>query len=149
MSFVQTIRPLLVAPVGAIVILTLVTIPQAISMNSPGAPPAYWAFLFPVYWLFTALVCYASEVLFVVPVLILWPASRQPSVLLGAIWGVFVSCCVVAVATFVLPGVGPTSEGSFWLVRNRGAVLFLGACGLATGVAYSLMSRALNTNERH
>jgi membrane protease YdiL (CAAX protease family) len=143
MSLCQTIRPLLLAPVGAIVVFTLITLPRALSVStaSPGAPSENLVQLLLIYWLFTALVCYASELLFVVPVLILWRVSRQPSVLLGAIWGVLVSCCVVAMVTFVLPGAGPTSGGSFWLVRNIEGVLGRGACGLASGVAYSLMSR--------
>ncbi len=99
-----------------------------LSTGSPGARGGAWA-AFSARWSYTALVCYASELLFlVVPVLILWPASRQPSVLFGAIWGA---------RKLLRRGNGyfrpprcrlPSSQqppgGSFWLLRNIG-VLFL------------------------
>jgi len=144
MPLMQTIRPLLLAPLGAIVVFTLVTLPQALSI-SRGSPGGDLAMTLLVYWFFTALVCYAAELLFVVPVLVLWPASRQPSIIVGATWGLFVSCCVVALVTFVLPP-SPTG-GAFWLARNRVAMLALGACGLVSGLAYSVMSRMLKASE--
>jgi hypothetical protein len=65
--------------------------------------------------------------------------------MVGAIWGVFVSCGVVAIVTFVLPA----SDGlAYSFVSSGRAVLYLGACGVASGVAYSLVSRVVGTESR-
>jgi len=55
--FHQTLGPLLLAPMGAMVVVSV------------------------------ALVCYGAEIVFVFPVLLFWPRLRQPPFWLGALWG--------------------------------------------------------------
>ena len=73
--FHQTLGPLLLAPMGAMVVVS----PIVLLKPYPSAVP--------IYLFFVALVCYGAEIVFVVPVLLFWPRLRQPPFWLGALWG--------------------------------------------------------------
>jgi hypothetical protein len=74
--FSRTIRPLVISPAAALAVLG----GYLILLKEVGPE-----------FLMVLLICtpfvYAVEVLFVVPILWLWPASRRPSFAFGAIWG--------------------------------------------------------------
>jgi hypothetical protein len=48
---------------------------------------------------------------------------------------------------FVLPIFSPSSE-PLWSIRRGHSVLLLAACGLGSGVAYSLLSRGFGTKRQ-
>jgi hypothetical protein len=76
LPFRETIQPLLIAPVAALVVLG----GYMVLVKHVGP------YLF-IMLLIAAPFVYAAEILFVMPLLWLWPASRRPSFAVGALWG--------------------------------------------------------------
>ena len=78
----------------------------------------------------TAPVCYVAQALLVFPVLCLWPQSRSPSLLVGAVWGALVAWCAGAL---LVPG-----------IRDLRPVVFagVGSAGVASGIVYALLVRS-------
>jgi hypothetical protein len=122
--FHQTVVPLLLAPIGAMIVV------GPLALIGPDASAVL------IYLLITALVCYGIEILFVVPVLLLWPRMRQPPLWVGALWGVSVGWCVLALVYVASP---PRSPEAFWL--RLFPLLGFSLPGLLSGVVYSLASR--------
>ena len=78
-----------------------------------------------------ALVCYASELLMVVPLFLMWPSLRKPSPGVAAIWGLLAAWCTIALlAVFRVPS-------------NMGlrAALSLSVLGIASGLTYAAAIR--------
>ena len=115
--FRETVRPLLLAPLASAAVLTCWELPRqgldAIFAGIVAAP-----------------FCYAAEVLLVVPILLLWPPSRSPSLFVAAIWGAAVAWCAAAV----------TAPGLHEMARPI-VVAGFGTSGVASGVAYALLAR--------
>ena len=128
MSFQDTIPALLIAPVGAMMVVT------AQLLWSGMANPYIW-----IYWLFTALVCYAAEALFVVPLLVLWPRLRRPTSLVGAVWGVLVTWCTMAAVSF-LPGPQNSLPRTDFHWSTLLGIGYFSMCGLLSGLVYSFAS---------
>jgi hypothetical protein len=126
MSFRQTVRPLLLAPLGAIALVS-----GRVLVNRTFIPYIW------IYWFFTALTCYVVEALFVVPFLLWQPRLRQPAIWVGGAWGILVSWCLVVVLASLPP---PPSGDHFWF--GWGSVADFSCCGLLSGVVYSMASRA-------
>jgi hypothetical protein len=76
LPFRDTIRPLVIAPAAALTVLGC----SMVLVQSVGP------YLF-IMLLIAAPFVYAAEILFVMPLLWLWPASRRPSFAVGALWG--------------------------------------------------------------
>src|SRR5215510_7243221 len=76
LPFRDTIRPLVIAPAAALTVLG----GYMVFVKHVGP------YLF-VMLLIAAPFVYAAEILFVMPLLWLWPASRRPSFAVGALWG--------------------------------------------------------------
>src|SRR5215510_9362326 len=127
MSVPKTIASLLVAPLGAMVEVGVLSIVKGGDNSRPQG--------LVIILLITALVCYASELLFVVPLMVVWPRLRQPSVLFAAVWGVLVAWCVWSLwlgATFLWPGATSVAR-SVPLVRVAAAFALIGSFGLFSG----------------
>ena len=117
MKFRDTVRPLLLAPlagVGFIVFMELTRLrTNALIMGLVSAP-----------------FCYAAELLFVVPVMWLWPASRRPGFLTAAIWGALTA---LAASAFVMPSLREL---------GRPVVFFgFGFAGALSGLLYAQLVR--------
>jgi len=141
MSFQRTIGSLLVAPLGAMVEVGVLSIVKGGDSSRPQSMV--------VILLITALVCYASELLFVVPLMVVWPRLRQPSTLLAAVWGVLVAWCVWSLllgAAFLCPGPNPVAR-SVSLVRVAAALASIGSVGLLSGLVYSVAARVNSDDE--
>lgn len=126
--FHQTLVPLLLAPMGAMVVVS------PIVLVGPY-PTALLIYLF-----FVALVCYGAEIIFVVPVLLFWPRLRLPPLWLGSLSGVVVSWSVLGALALLPPAPAGVGQPFSWPAFLAG-LAFLGACGLSSGVVYSLASR--------
>src|SRR5580704_7540848 len=116
-AFSQTIRPLaLASTVG----LTLQVGPYLLRAGR--------AFPFLVLWI--APFVYGAAIVFVLPIFAAWPASRQPSYPLAALWG---ALAALAAAGVVAPALTELA---------RPVVLIgFGSDGAASGLAYVLLLR--------
>ena len=76
LPFRDTIRPLVIAPAAALTVL------GAYMVLVKHVGPYLFIML-----LIAAPFAYAAEILFVMPLLWLWPAMRRPSFAVGAVWG--------------------------------------------------------------
>jgi hypothetical protein len=134
MSFQETIPALLIAPLGAIALVT------AQLVWSGKANAFIW-----IYWLITVLVCYVSELLFVIPVLVLWPRLRQPPPLVGAAWGVLVIWCSMAAVAFLPGPPNPLPRTDFgW--SNLLDLAYFSMFGLLSGLVYWFASSRSGTH---
>jgi hypothetical protein len=70
------LRPLVIAPAGACAVIGCFLIVE----KNVGP-------YLPIVLLILAPFVYAAELVFVIPILLLWPASRRPSYTVGAAWG--------------------------------------------------------------
>jgi hypothetical protein len=123
MRLVETIRPLMMAPVAAITVYVVFAI--SIQGIDPGGMP------------FLMLVCevwavsVAAGVIFVFPIFVKFPKARQPTLVVAAIWG-----GAVAYLSFMLAS-GQVER----LDRPSVAVAAIWFGGAATGVVYTLLAR--------
>ena len=123
-SFQQTIPALLLAPLGAIALVSW-------QIRGEGSyVPFLWM------WFFTAVTCYVVEVLFVVPFLLWQPRLRQPPIWVGGLWGVLAALGTVVLLALLPP---PPSGNRFWI--GWGGAAYISICGLLSGVVYAFASR--------
>ena len=73
-AFRETLRPLAIAPLVGLAVLMISVASQS------GARILFYA-------LFVAPFCYAAATVFVLPIFWFVPRARQPSLVVGAIWG--------------------------------------------------------------
>jgi hypothetical protein len=129
LPFRQTIRPLVMAPAGALAVIGILTI-----LEQNVGP------YLPIALLLTAPFVYAAETIFVLPLIVLWPKSRRPNLAIGAIWGASVAWAFV----LVLQAVGwvparVVALPSTW--REWQEVGRLCLPGIASGVLFAYLSR--------
>ena len=125
MRFRDAIGPLLVAPLaGAIVVLS----PILRLTPAPGVWPLA------VLAAIVAALCYAAEAVLVLPIMLVWPSTRRPSLLVAAAWGAVAACVASAV---VRPK--PTFGWSHWLQEygRPGTLLGFGFAGAVAGLTYA------------
>lgn len=129
LPFRQTIRPLVIAPVGAVAVIgVFVVLEQSVGLYLP------------IVLLLTAPFVYAAETIFVLPLIVLWPKSRRPNVAIGAMWGAAVAWVFVLVlqtAGWVPARV--VALPSTW--REWQEVGRLCLPGVASGVLFAYLSR--------
>jgi hypothetical protein len=132
--FRQTLRPLVIAPAGALAVIACFFV--------QNAGPSVVIIL-----LVATPIVYGIELVFVVPILWLWPASRRPRLAVGALWGAAASwgflLLLVAAAWYEpAPSSQPllhvTPEVTLRQLRGLAALM---APGIASGVLFSYVSR--------
>jgi hypothetical protein len=137
-SFQRTISSLLVAPLGAMVGVGVLSILK----GGDGSRPQSLV----IYLVITALVCYASELLFVIPLMVFWPRLRQPPALFAAVWGTLVAWGVASLflgAAFIWPAPNPPPPVASWqsFARLATGLAQVGSFGLLSGLVYSVAAR--------
>jgi len=127
LPFSDTIQPLTIAPLAGIAVLTCATLANA------GADVVA---LFPFLAIRIAPFCYGAAVLFVVPILATWPASRLPSYSTAVIWGIL--SAVASLAALAVLGFGgtPAAQSVQWLEAWSDVLTFIVA-GAASGFLYA------------
>jgi hypothetical protein len=126
----QTIKPLALAPIAGLVILT------GFMLRNSGMHALTLA---PFLALRIAPFCYGAAVLFVVPILAIWPAMRMPTYSVAAIWGIFSASAAILLFTWVL------RESA----RINWEVVPFSAAGAVSGLFYAyLMRRRRHTIDR-
>jgi hypothetical protein len=133
--FSQTIRPLVIAPAAALAVLGC----YIVLLQHVGS------YLF-IVLLITAPFVYAVEVVFVVPILWFWPASRRPGFAIGAMWG---AAAAWGFALLLQAGAWYQPGGAFppqfrvvpstW--REWQGLADLTMPGIASGVLFAYLSR--------
>ena len=127
MRFRDTVRPLLLAPLGA---MGVHGVGSALSMKlSPNDYVMLWI---------VGLASFIAGVLFVLPVLAFVPRLRQPSVWIAMLWGALVAWCAAGLTT-------PIDSGFRELYRWEVAAPF-GAAGAASGLVYAIAARRMYPN---
>jgi hypothetical protein len=124
-AFSQTIKPLALAPSAGLAVLTSVTLRH-------GGP--HMLFVAPYLAWRIAPFCYGAAVLFVLPILAIWPVIRRPSYLVAAIWGVFSAWAAVALFAW---SSGQSLRGTV----HWETLLVFGAAGTASGLLYAVVVR--------
>jgi hypothetical protein len=153
--FTETIQSLALAPLAGLAVLTFAMLMQAGTSQlphgpavlSPGLQP-HIVFLAPWLALYIAPFCYGAAVLFVLPVLIMWPRLRRPSYAVAAVWGAFAAWAAVAVLSWLQnlrPSVGQILR-QMLMPPVEPAALFGGA-GAVSGVVYARLARRRSTKE--
>jgi hypothetical protein len=119
MRFGRTIGPLVIAPVGAMV----VSVAQELldGRNVVSSVTMAWVVGF---------VSLAAGFIFVLPVLWFVPRLRQPPLWLAAVWGMLVAWCAVGLMFQQFP---PTAGGSVGLSLS----------GVASGLVYAYLANSL------
>jgi hypothetical protein len=135
-AFRQTIGPLTIAPLAAVAMLTWVTLRQAGSN---------WLIIAPYLALRIAPLCYGAAVLFVLPILAVWPALRRPSYLVASIWGILSAWA----ATVLLAAFLGVSFRFRQVLRWESllGLLAYGAIGAASGLFYASLVRQRSHRE--
>ena len=123
LTFGQTVRPILLAPLGALVVTWLFDPPNGGPVSS-----GFWLLSAVVY-----LVALGGVLCFVLPAFLLVPSSRQPPLWIAVPWGVLVAW-IVAFAT------GPINSGLRDLFRWEVSIGF-GAAGAAAALVYVIAAR--------
>ena len=95
LPFSDTIQPLVIAPLAGTAVLTSTMLVNA---------GANLVMVFPFLAMRIAPFCYGAAVLFVVPILATWPASRLPSYSIAVMWGIV--SAVASLATLAVLGFG-------------------------------------------
>jgi hypothetical protein len=122
MRFQDTNRPLLLAPLGSM------GVHAVLSVLFQGLEPEFLIVLTVVgVWSLVA------GLVFVVPVLVLVPRLRQPSLWVAIAWGVAVAWCVAGLTA-------PVNSGFQVLFDWKIAAQF-GAAGAASGTVYAMAAR--------
>jgi len=121
MRFVDTIRPVLVAPAAAAIVYAL----SEMFVQKSGRMG--WGFVIVLAWVWA--LSLAAAVLFVIPVLACVPRLRRPPLWFAALWGVLVAGLFSALLF------GPDQL----MHASRGAHLGLGLWGAAAGVLYAVL----------
>ena len=125
----QTVIPLLVAPLPALVMVAA----EYVLRSGPVDP--FFVFILPI----VAAFCYASELLMVVPLFLIWPSLREPPLGVAAVWGLLVAWGTVALLVgFGLPE--PNME-----LR---AAASLSISGIASGLTYAVAVRRFPSQRR-
>jgi hypothetical protein len=119
----QTLRPLALAPAGALFVTGCFMVAQ----QNVGL-------YLPLVLLLVAPFVYVVELVFVVPILWLWPASRRPTFTIGAAWG-----AAAALGFGLALQAGMWSVPATWRDWQRLAVLVMP--GIASGVLFAYLSR--------
>jgi sterol desaturase/sphingolipid hydroxylase (fatty acid hydroxylase superfamily) len=137
-SFQRAIGPLLIAPLGAMVEVGVLSILKGGDSSRPEG--------LVIVLLITALVCYAAELLFVVPLMVFWPRLRQPPALFAAVWGMLVAWCVASLflgAAFLWPAPNLPPPVASWqsFARLATGLARVGSFGLSSGLVYSVVAR--------
>ena len=125
MRFQDTIRPLLLAPLGSVVSLMVFSVLFG-----------KWMEMLMGFWIYVALIyvfSLAAGLMFVVPVLALVPSLRQPSLWVALPWGV-----IVAWAAAWLNG--PINTALQNLLRWEVLIPY-GAAGAASGLVYTIAAQ--------
>jgi hypothetical protein len=120
LRFAETIRPLLLAPLGSVVIHAV----WIVTFQRPALSASLFILLAIIYGM-----SLAAGLLFVLPIFALVPALRQPGIWLALSYGAF-----IAISSAVL--VGGSSEVLRWQV-----VTGYGSAGAAAGIVYALAAR--------
>ena len=114
--------PLTVAPLAAAVILTL-----GAFLNVPVAVVPWLA-------LRVAPFCYATEFMFVLPVMLVWHPARRPGFVVAALWGaVAATCSLWSLELLYLRNTTPFRSGmdsvaqmsAFWIAGALGGVSYV------------------------
>jgi hypothetical protein len=114
MRFRETIGPLALAPLAAVVVLAGLSLLQG----------GMWPLM-----VFAVPYCYAAEIVFVVPTFWLWPQLRTPGLAVAAVSGILIAWISVA---FVLTS---------WRWQSD-TMLPFGAAGAVSGLLYSHLVRS-------
>ena len=119
---IQRLRPLLLAPGGAVIVITPLLLFDA--DRDFG-----WTFATVALLGYLLILCYLLELLFVVPGLLLRPSFRQPHPILAAAFGIAIS--------WVLPAVRHMIEGRGFSASAAPAM----AAGAPSGLLFSWLAR--------
>jgi hypothetical protein len=114
----DTVRPLLVSPLGAVISFVAFGV-------TPGNGVLSFVFLFVMTWVYAI----AAALVLVVPVWIIVPKLRQPPAWLAIVWGMIAALLMASVMFPSTP---------------RLAVPVL-AAGAASGLVYSIAARRINS----
>ena len=123
MRLEKTIPPLLIAPIGAMVVSAVAAVLDGRDARS-SITMAWVVGFFSL----------AAGLVLVLPVLWLVPRLRQPPPWLAAIWGMLVACCAVGVLFWQFP----SSTGGF---------VSLSLSGMASGLVYAFLANSRPTAE--
>jgi hypothetical protein len=84
--------------------------------------------------------CYAAEAVLVLPIMLVWPVTRRPSLLVAAAWGAVAACLASAVVT-----PRPTFGWWVWLHEylRPGVLLGYGLAGAIAGLSYAYLVKRL------
>src|SRR6476660_634881 len=133
--FSRTTRPLVIAPAGALFVTGCFMVAQ----KNVGP-------YLPIVLLLVVPFVYLVELVFVVPILWLWPRSRRPSVAIGAVWGAAAAwgfVLLLAVGAWYDPGEAFPQRfrvvPSTWAGWQDLGLLLLP--GIASGVLFAYLSR--------
>jgi hypothetical protein len=131
-GFSQTLKPLALGTLAGVAVLT-----GLLMMENLGRHDFPQAFVIaPFLALRIAPFCYGGAVLFVVPILAVWPAMRRPTYAVAAIWGVLAARAALALLTWVS---GQRIRVEWWAELQ--AVWPFAAAGAASGLLYAYIVR--------
>jgi hypothetical protein len=125
-AFSQTIKPLALAPIAGLVILT------GFTLRNSGM---HGLTLAPFLALRIAPFCYGAAVLFVVPILAIWPAMRMPTYSVAAIWGIFSGGAAILLLMWVLRQSARINWETVW------AMVPFSAARAVSGLFYAYLMR--------
>jgi hypothetical protein len=139
-AFKQTIGPMVLAPLGSMTVTTIMMWGRFQTLDSP---PLFDPSGLVVINFFVAVVSYAAELLFVVPVVLRWPSMRQPRLWVGVVWGTLVGWCfpIVAWAVVRMLPPAPSVQGNGTLRESLLSFLWFGVMGAASGLVFALAAR--------
>jgi hypothetical protein len=130
-AFSQTLKPLVIGTLAAAAIVTGLTMGNIARGEFPRA-----FMIAPFLALRIAPFCCGAAVLFVVPILAIWPALRRPPYPVAAIWGVLAACAALILLASVS---GQPIVVEWWVALL--AFLPFGAAGAVSGLLYAYVVR--------
>ena len=138
---------LAVAPLAGVAVLTFLMLLAAANTRlqprlgtlSPADQPST-VLLVPYLALWIAPFCYGATVLFALPVLIMWPASRRPTYPVAVAWGTVAAWAAFAVVSWG-DNLRPTVGQILTEMLNMAGLALYGGAGAATGLVYARLSR--------
>jgi hypothetical protein len=122
MPLYQTLKPLFLASVAAVAVVT------AISGAQRVFPTNAWAVVSVAAWIWVLTL--ATGIVFVLPVLAIAPRLRRPPIWLAAGWGAFTACAFVSLIF-----------GRPYKLYGPQALVVFAAAGAVAGVCYAVLAR--------
>ena len=153
--FTKTIRPIVLAPLAGLAVLTFVMLlvaqasrlpPRPALGPRPDGPSIIMLAAFMALWI--APFCYGAAALFVLPALVIWPRLRRPSYAVAAVSGASAATAAVVLLGWIATPRPNRSATLGQIFQEPGAVRTLavlwGASG-ASGLLYAQLIRRSTT----